>query len=131
MDSSSTSSKVETVNRVANVATGADVALRRRENSYSRLITQYRSYVWLVNWAWDIELCRSYNGWTFNLRTYGILPLTSHASQLIRHGDTSGLEQLLITGGVRPNNCIVGKHGGLTNLLQVSLRSYTKRRLLC
>lgn len=44
-----------------------------------------------MNWAWDVEFCRSRSGWNINLHTYNIIPTNSLVFRLAKEGDERGL----------------------------------------
>jgi len=55
-----------------------------------------------MNWAWDVEVCKSRSGWNNNLRTYNIIPSDSSVIKLAREGDVRGLLDLFAGGQASP-----------------------------
>lgn len=74
---------------------GVGATLQRRRNAQRKTRTfHYRKVLYLMNWAWDIEVCRSHSGWNSSLRTYNIIPSDSLVFKLAGGGDVRGLLDL-------------------------------------
>ena len=104
----------------------------RKRKQPAKLEIIYRTYIWLVNWAWDIDLSKSRSGWTFKLRTYRIIPDDLPAFELVYDKkNVKNLERLLAKGEIYPNNCCVTRWG-ITSLLEVSpIKATTSYISLC
>jgi len=58
--------------------------------------------LYFMNWAWDVEFCKSRSGWNINLRTYNIIPSGSLVFELAGEGDVKGLLDLFAGGQASP-----------------------------
>lgn len=82
---------------------GVGTTIQRRRNAQRKTRTfHYRKVLYLMNWAWDIEVCRSHSGWNSNLRTYNIIPSGSLVFELAGTGDVRGLLDLFAKGQASP-----------------------------
>ncbi|KAE9378461.1 hypothetical protein N431DRAFT_479482 [Stipitochalara longipes BDJ] len=64
--------------------------------------------------AWDLEICRSQQGWKFSISTYAIVPFDSLVVEYCGHGDIEGLQRLFSQGEASPFTICLDTHGGTT-----------------
>jgi hypothetical protein len=71
---------------------------RRIQSTWLR----WKSYSFLVGRAWDIEICRSQQGWDFSISTYACVSSDSLVAKYTRGGNVEGLQQLFSRGEASP-----------------------------
>ena len=71
---------------------------RRIQSTWLR----WKSYSFLAGRAWDIEICRSRQGWDFSISTYACVSSDSLVAKYTYDGNVGGLQQLFSRGEASP-----------------------------
>ncbi|KAI0550963.1 hypothetical protein F4679DRAFT_541017 [Xylaria curta] len=85
--------------------------LRRHTNRQKETVSRirFRLPAWVCQATWELQSCRSYGNWQFNLRYYHTLPHGSQVSVIARYGTPKELEMLFASGRASPCDRVAGR----------------------
>jgi hypothetical protein len=65
--------------------------------------------------AWDLEICRSQQGWKFSISAYAIVSFDSLVAEYTMDGNIEGLQRLFSQGEASPFTICLSTHAGMTD----------------